>query len=79
MKRKKILFLGGSASKPPGFTALLPSQAPRRGGKPPLPGLAPESALGLRPRRALSSAPVSTSLGGQPCFAQRVVVADREE
>jgi hypothetical protein len=48
----------------------------RRGGKPPLPGLAPESALRLRPRRALSSAPVSTSVGGQPWFAKRVVVAD---
>ena len=43
----------------------------------PQPGLAPESALRLHPCRALSSAPVKTSLGSQRLFAKRVVVADR--
>ena len=45
----------------------------------PGPGLAPESALRLHPCRALSSAPVSTSVGGKSCFAKRVVVANREK
>jgi hypothetical protein len=45
----------------------------------PEPGLAPESALRLHPCRALSSAPVSTSVGGEGCFAKSVVVADREK
>jgi hypothetical protein len=45
----------------------------------PGPGLAPESALRLHPCRAVSSAPVSTSLGSQQQFAKRVVVAEREE
>jgi hypothetical protein len=46
---------------------------------PPQPGLAPESALRLHPCRALSSAPVSTSVGGQGGLAKSVVVADREK
>jgi hypothetical protein len=45
----------------------------------PRPGLAPESALRLRPRRALSSAPVSNSVAGQPQKVKRVVVAGREK
>jgi hypothetical protein len=44
----------------------------------PEPGLAPESALRLHPCRALSSAPVSTSVGSQRSFAKRVVVVGRE-
>jgi hypothetical protein len=44
----------------------------------PEPGLAPESALRLHPCRALSSAPVSTSVGKEGCFAKLVVVVDRE-
>lgn len=42
-------------------------------------GLAPESALRVHPCRALPSAPVSTSVGKQQCFAKSVVVANREE
>ena len=42
-------------------------------------GLAPESALRLHPCRALSSAPVSTSVGSQRLFAKKVVVVDREK
>ena len=38
-----------------------------------------KSALRLRPRRALPSAPVSTSVGDQSWFEKRVVVADREK
>jgi hypothetical protein len=45
----------------------------------PGPGLAPESALRLHPCRALSSAPVSTSVGKECRFAKLVVVVDREE
>ena len=44
----------------------------------PKPGLAPESALRLHPCRALSSAPVSTSVESQRSFAKRVVVVGRE-
>ena len=43
------------------------------------PGLAPESALRLHPCRALSSAPVSTSVKRRKRYAKRVIVADREE
>ena len=70
---------------PPDLRDLTRSCHPRRlavtagAGQPrPKPGLAPESALGLHPCRALSSAPVSTSVGGEGCFANSVVVADRE-
>ena len=52
---------------------------PAERASPPRPGLAPESALRLRPRRALSSAPASTSLSAQLSFAKKVVVAGREE
>jgi len=38
------------------------------------PGLAPESALGLHPCRALSSAPVSTSLSGRRGQTKLVIV-----
>ena len=44
------------------FTAIPDGQ---RGGKPPHPGLAPESALRLHPCRALPSAPASTRLQAQ--------------
>jgi hypothetical protein len=43
------------------------------------PGLAPESALRLHPCRALSSAPVSTSVEGRNPYGKRVIVAGREE
>ena len=43
------------------------------------PGLAPESALRLRPRRALPSAPVSTSVEEEIALAKLVVVVDREK
>ena len=42
------------------------------------PGLAPESALRLHPCRALSSAPVRTSIEARGYFAKIVVVANRE-
>ena len=45
----------------------------------PKPGLAPESALGLHPCRALSSAPVSTSVGEECRFAKLVVVVNRDK
>jgi len=45
----------------------------------PKPGLAPKSALRLHPCRALSSAPVSTSVGKECYFAKLVVVVDREK
>jgi len=45
----------------------------------PRPGLAPEAALRLHPCRALSSAPVSTSVEKKRCSAKLVVVADREK
>ena len=45
----------------------------------PRPGLAPEAALRLHPCRALSSAPVSTSVEKKRCYAKLVVVADREK
>jgi hypothetical protein len=45
----------------------------------PKPGLAPESALRLHPCRALSSAPVRTSVGSESRSAKRVVVVDREK
>ena len=44
----------------------------------PDPGLAPESALRLHPCRALSSAPVSISVGSHGRIGKRVVVAGRE-
>jgi len=51
----------------------------RDGTSPPLPGLAPESALRLHPCRALPSAPASTRIRAQRSLAKRVVVADREK
>jgi len=45
----------------------------------PRPGLAPEAALRLHPCRALSSAPVSTSVEKKRCSAKLVVIADREK
>jgi hypothetical protein len=45
----------------------------------PGPGLAPESALRLHPCRALSSAPVSTSVEAPRRYVKSVVVADGEE
>jgi hypothetical protein len=52
----------------------------RRGGcRRPRPGLAPEPALGLHPCIALSSAPVSTSVGKACCIAKGVIVAGREK
>jgi hypothetical protein len=75
---------GGSASRPPGFSAIMPSQAVqiKTGGTAAKaasrPGLAPESALRLHPCRALSSAPVRISVGEECCFAKLVVVADRK-
>ena len=76
-KEEVIFESGGSASRPPGFSAILPSQLmeDRRGGiLPPRPGLAPESALRLHPCRALSSAPVSTSVGGTRHQTKLVIV-----
>ena len=82
-KEKSFYYTGGSASRPPGFNANLPSQAAggdcQGGSHRPDPGLAPESALRLHPCRALSSAPVSTSLRRMNYFAKRVVVANREK
>jgi hypothetical protein len=70
---------------PPDLRDLPPSCHPRvlattagAGYPRPDPGLAPESALRLHPCRALSSAPVSTSVGSHRRFAKRVVVASRE-
>ena len=45
----------------------------------PQPGLAPESALRLHPCIALSSAPVSTTVGEDERFTKLVVVVDREK
>lgn len=45
----------------------------------PEPGLAPESALRLHPCRALSSAPASTSVGGDGSSAKNIVVVGREK
>jgi hypothetical protein len=70
---------------PPDLRDLPPSaipgcwlQPPGRVYPRPDPGLAPESALRLHPCRALSSAPVSTSVGSPRRFAKRVGVASRE-
>ena len=41
------------------------------------PGLAPEPALRLHPCRALSSAPVKSSVNGMREFLKLVIVADR--
>jgi hypothetical protein len=43
------------------------------------PGLAPGSALRLHPCRALSSAPVRSSVDGMGEFVKLVIVADREK
>ena len=71
---------------PPDLRDLAPPCQPRRktgtagAGEPrPQPGLAPESALRLHPCRALPSAPASTSVGEQGCYAKLVVVANREK
>ena len=60
---------GGFAPQPPGFYAWGPSQIRdeeekenQRESSPAGSGLAPESVLGLRPRRALSPAPDSRSV-----------------
>lgn len=45
----------------------------------PRPGLAPESALRLHPCRALSSAPVSNSVGEKRDHTKWVIVVGREE
>ena len=67
---------------PPDLRDLTPYCHPRRpagAGQPhPEPGLAPQSALRLHPCRAIPSAPVSTGLGSQRCFAKRIVVVHRE-
>ena len=79
-----FLLTGGSASRPPGFNAILPSQAVqvKTGGAAAeaasRPGLAPESALRLHPCRALPSAPVTISVGEECYFAKLVVVVDRK-
>ena len=46
---------------------------------PPLPGLAPESALRLHPCRALPSAPVSTSVEEELVLGKDAIVVDREK
>jgi hypothetical protein len=85
IRKNALALTGGSASRPPGFSAIMPSQAVqiKTGGTAAKaasrPGLAPESALRLHPCRALSSAPVSTSVEGRSCNGKRVIVADREE
>jgi hypothetical protein len=43
------------------------------------PGLAPGSALRLRPRRALSSAPANSTVEKNAVLEKLVVVADREK
>ncbi len=82
-RTKKILNL---EALPPDLRDLPRSCHPRLlevtagAGQPrPKPGLAPESALRLHPCRALSSAPVSTSVGKECYFAKLVVVVDREK
>ena len=72
--RKETFLSWGPAPKPRGFNAIVPSQVDGFGffldsgfseaedGDHPQPGPAPESALGLRPRIALSSAPVRCSV-----------------
>jgi hypothetical protein len=51
----------------------------RAGQTRPQSGLAPEAVLRLHPCRALSSAPVSTSVEKKRCYAKLVAVADREK
>jgi hypothetical protein len=81
IRKNALALTGGSASRPPGFSAIMPSQAVqiKTGGTAAKaasrPGLAPESALRLHPCRALSSAPVRISVGEECCFAKLVVVA----
>jgi hypothetical protein len=55
------------------------SQIRRGGFRRPRPGLARESALGLHPCIALSSAPVSASVAKEVRFAKSVIVAGREK
>lgn len=84
--KRKFVFscTGGSASRPPGFYRFpaIPGRYASTGGAercPPLPGLAPESALRLHPCRALSSAPASTSVKEEFVLEKLVVVVDREK
>ena len=87
-RTRKKSFLELEAPPPdlrdfPRFCHPRESSQNRRGGgggaPPPRPGLAPESALRLHPCRALSSAPVRTSVGKEGRFAKLVVVVDREK
>ena len=82
---RKVSFLDLEAP-PPDLRDLSLSCHPRslrlnrRGGAMSAPsGLAPEPALRLRPRRALPSAPVSTSVEKEFVLGKLVVVVDREK
>ena len=79
MKRKMSLLDWRLRLQTSGILRITAIPDGRRGGKPPLPGLAPESALRLHPCRALPSAPVSPSVEAQVWFAKSVVVVDREK
>ena len=74
---------GGSASRPPGFTAILPSQAMNADGPPG--GSSPPGLVWPRGQRSgyipaePYPAPVCTSVGDCKCFGKSVVVVGREK
>ena len=64
-RKKNILGIGGSAPKPPRFTAFAPGFLDREASSARAPEIpAPESALGLRLRRALPYAQVRSVYQG---------------
>jgi hypothetical protein len=83
IRKTSLLKLGALPPDPRDFARSchprLSNQNRRGGFRRHRPGLAPESALRLHPCRALSSAPVSTSVGGPNPYGKKVIVADREE
>jgi hypothetical protein len=83
IRKRSFLKLGAPPPDPRDFALScnpwLTNQNWRGGLRRHRPGLAPESALRLHPCRALSSAPVSTSVEGPNPYGKRVIVVDREE
>ena len=83
IRKRSFLDLGALPPDPRDFPRSchprLANQNRRGGFRRHRPGLAPESALRLHPCRALSSAPVSTSVKKELVLEKLVVVVDREK